>query len=109
MVGFLKWRAKSASTGKRWAIAVDEPGKATIALLPDDKDPSHNEARGNALWGTLMDGWWLWGRMVFWLSKPEFGPDLPGFQKPGSVLGSKSTRPLLFRKLPPILGDEPLR
>ena len=52
----LKWRHKSDSTGKRWALAVDEPGKAQIALLPDDEDMEHNEARGNALWGTLMAG-----------------------------------------------------
>ncbi len=52
----LKWRQKSDSTGKRWALAVDEPGKAQIALLPDDEDPEHNDARANALWGTLMAG-----------------------------------------------------
>jgi hypothetical protein len=52
----LKWKAKSDSTGKRWALAVDEPGKANIALLPDDEDPEHNLARSNALWGTLMAG-----------------------------------------------------
>jgi len=52
----LKWRHKSDSTGKRWALAVDEPGKAQIALLPDDEDPEHNLARSNALWGTLMAG-----------------------------------------------------
>lgn len=52
----LKWRHKSDSTGKRWALAVDEPGKAQIALLPDEEDPEHNLARSNALWGTLMAG-----------------------------------------------------
>lgn len=52
----LKWRHKSDSTGKRWALAVDEPGKAQIALLPDDEDMEHNLARANALWGTLMAG-----------------------------------------------------
>ena len=50
----LKWRAKSDSTGRAWALAVDEPGKANIALLPDDEDPTHDLARSNALWGTLM-------------------------------------------------------
>lgn len=50
----LKWRAKSDSTGRAWALAVDEPGKANIALLPDDEDPAHDLARSNALWGTLM-------------------------------------------------------
>jgi hypothetical protein len=52
----LKWRAKSDSTGKRWALAVDEPGKANIALLPDDEDPAHDLPRARALWGTLMAG-----------------------------------------------------
>jgi len=52
----LKWKHKSDSTGKRWALAVDEPGKANIALLPDDEDPGHDLARQNALWGTLMAG-----------------------------------------------------
>jgi len=50
----LKWRAKSDSTGKAWALAVDEPGNARFALLPDDEDPTHDLARANALWGTLM-------------------------------------------------------
>lgn len=65
----LKWRAKSDATGKRWALAVDEPGKANIALLPDDEDPEHNLARSNALWGTLMAG----GFGVEWY----FGYDSP--------------------------------
>jgi hypothetical protein len=52
----IKWREKSDSTGMRWALAVDEPGKAEIALLPDDEDMEHNLARSNALWGTLMAG-----------------------------------------------------
>lgn len=52
----LKWREKSNATGKKWAIAVDEPGKAKIALLPDDEDPEHNYARSRAMWGTLMAG-----------------------------------------------------
>jgi hypothetical protein len=52
----LKWREKSNATGKKWALAVDEPGKANIALLPDDEDPEHNYARARAMWGTLMAG-----------------------------------------------------
>lgn len=50
----LKWRYKSDSTGRKWALSVDEPGKANTALLPDDEDEEHNLARSNALWGTLM-------------------------------------------------------
>ena len=52
----LKWRKKSNATGRKWAIAVDEPGKANIALLPDDEDSEHNFARSRALWRTLMAG-----------------------------------------------------
>ncbi|GGZ87844.1 putative collagen-binding domain-containing protein [Algibacter mikhailovii] len=52
----LKWREKSNATGRKWALAVDEPGKANIALLPDDEDPEHNYARSRAMWGTLMAG-----------------------------------------------------
>ena len=52
----LKWRKKSDSTGKKWALAVDEPGNAKFALLPDIEDPEHHDARGNALYGTLMGG-----------------------------------------------------
>ncbi|MFD1316396.1 DUF5060 domain-containing protein [Namhaeicola litoreus] len=52
----LKWRTKSDSTGVKWAIAVDEPGSAKIALLPDNEDLTHDFARGNAMWGTLMAG-----------------------------------------------------
>ncbi|MFS4417395.1 DUF5060 domain-containing protein [Maribacter sp. 2307ULW6-5] len=65
----LKWRKKSNATGKKWALSVDEPGKANIALLPDDEDPEHNEARANALWGTLTAG----GFGVEWY----FGYDSP--------------------------------
>jgi hypothetical protein len=52
----LKWREKSNATGRKWALSVDEPGKANIALLPDEEDPEHNLARERALWGTLMAG-----------------------------------------------------
>lgn len=52
----LKWRKNSDATGKRWALAVDEPGKANTALLPDEEDMEHNDARQRALWGTLMGG-----------------------------------------------------
>ena len=52
----LKWREKSNATGRKWALAVDEPGKAKIALLPDDEDAEHDFVRARALWGTLMAG-----------------------------------------------------
>jgi len=65
----LKWREKSNATGKKWALSVDEPGKANIALLPDEEDKEHNLARSRALWGTLMAG----GFGVEWY----FGYDSP--------------------------------
>lgn len=52
----LKWKAKSDSTGKKWALSVDEPGNAKFALLPDAEDSLHNDARAKALYGTLMAG-----------------------------------------------------
>jgi hypothetical protein len=52
----LKWRDKSNATGKKWALSVDEPGSAKIALLPDDEDRDHDLARINAMWGTLLAG-----------------------------------------------------
>jgi len=54
----LKWIRKSAEAGKPWAVACDEPGDAGRALVPDKDDPTHNDARMNALWGTLMAGGW---------------------------------------------------
>ncbi|CAM4149444.1 DUF5060 domain-containing protein [Zobellia nedashkovskayae] len=52
----LKWMKNADDAGKKWAIAVDEPGKAKVALLPDAEDKEHNDARGNGLWGTLLAG-----------------------------------------------------
>lgn len=52
----LKWRTQSKEAGRPWVIAVDEPGDAKWALLTDEENPSHDSARVNALWGTLMAG-----------------------------------------------------
>ncbi|MEM7368625.1 MAG: DUF5060 domain-containing protein [Bacteroidota bacterium] len=52
----LTWREKSADAGKPWVITVDEPGDAQHSLLTDEEDPTHDLARINALWGTLMAG-----------------------------------------------------
>lgn len=54
----LKWRKLSLENGKNWASAVDEPGDHRYAVVPDDVDPSHDDARQNALWGALMAGAW---------------------------------------------------
>ncbi|WP_394971078.1 DUF5060 domain-containing protein [uncultured Croceitalea sp.] len=54
----LHWINASEKAGHPWAVAVDEPGDAQHALLPDNENPNHDKARKNALWGTLMAGGW---------------------------------------------------
>ena len=54
----LKWIRLSKEAGKQWAVAVDEPGDAGHALVPDEIDPEKNLARQRALWGVLMAGGW---------------------------------------------------
>ncbi len=54
----LHWINASKASGFPWAVAVDEPGDAQHALLPDKENPNHDLARRNALWGTLMAGGW---------------------------------------------------
>lgn len=44
--------------GRPLAVAVDEPGDAQHALLPDAEDPDHDNARMNGLWGALTAGAW---------------------------------------------------
>ena len=51
-----EWVRRSAEAGKPWVVACDEPGDAGHALLPDADNPEHDNARRNALWGTLMAG-----------------------------------------------------
>ncbi len=51
-----EWIDKSATVGKPWVVAVDEPGDASHALVPDADDPTHDVPRKRALWGTLMAG-----------------------------------------------------
>jgi len=53
-----EWLRKSKEAGKQWAIAVDEPGDAQHALLPDTENPNHDTARINGLWGAFMGGAW---------------------------------------------------
>ena len=52
----LRWRRQSANAGKRWVVSCDEPGDAQFSLVPDAINPDHDNARINALWGTLMAG-----------------------------------------------------
>ncbi|MEM1122996.1 MAG: DUF5060 domain-containing protein [Bacteroidota bacterium] len=52
----LRWKQLSQQNKKNWAIAVDEPGDAQFAVVPDNINPQHDNARQNALWGALMAG-----------------------------------------------------
>ncbi len=47
---------RSVAAGKPWVVACDEPGDASHALVTDAEDPTHDDARKNALWGNLMAG-----------------------------------------------------
>ncbi len=47
---------RSVAAGKPWVVACDEPGDASYALVPDDVDPTRDDARKNALWGNIMAG-----------------------------------------------------
>jgi Domain of unknown function (DUF5060) len=47
---------RSVAAGKPWVVACDEPGDATHALITDEEDPTHDNARKNALWGVFMAG-----------------------------------------------------
>ncbi len=49
---------RSAAAGKVWPVACDEPGDPSHALIPDDEDPEHFNARTNGLWGNLLAGGW---------------------------------------------------
>lgn len=52
----LHWVDESEKAGKPWVVAIDEPGDAQHALIPDQEDPNHDNARQNALWGMFMSG-----------------------------------------------------
>jgi hypothetical protein len=47
---------RSIAAGKRWVVACDEPGDAGHSLITDAEDPTHDNARKNALWGNIMAG-----------------------------------------------------
>lgn len=51
-----RWIKASAASGRKIVVAVDEPGDAGHALVPDIDDMAHDTARINALWGTIMAG-----------------------------------------------------
>lgn len=52
----LRYIDRSVKAGKPWVVACDEPGDATHSLITDAENPSHDNARKNALWGNIMAG-----------------------------------------------------
>ncbi len=49
-------RQRSAQAGRKWAICGDEQPPASVGVMPDADDPTHDGPRKNALWGNLMGG-----------------------------------------------------
>jgi hypothetical protein len=52
----LHWLQRTEETSRSLVVAVDEPGDHLHSLLTDSEDPAHDNARKNALWGTLLAG-----------------------------------------------------
>lgn len=52
----LKWVKKSAASGQKWVVAVDELGAASVGVVPDSVDPTHSDIMHRVLWGSLMAG-----------------------------------------------------
>ncbi len=52
----LKWVKKSAASGQKWVVAVDELGHASVGAKPDSHDSSRTEIRHRVLWGSLLAG-----------------------------------------------------
>lgn len=52
----VKWVLRSAQSGRKWIVCLDEIGPAHTGVKPDADDPGHDEVRKQALWGNLMGG-----------------------------------------------------
>ena len=52
----LKWVTRSAESGRKWMVCLDEIGPANTGVKPDADDPGHDAVRKQALWGNLMAG-----------------------------------------------------
>ncbi len=52
----LRWVARSAASGRRWMVCLDEIGPANTGVKPDKDDPTHDDVRRYPLWGNLMAG-----------------------------------------------------
>jgi hypothetical protein len=52
----VEWVQRSAQSGRRWFVSLDEIGPAGDGVLTDAEDFNHDGPRKNALWGNLMGG-----------------------------------------------------
>ncbi|MGB2820418.1 MAG: hypothetical protein WBF17_05520, partial [Phycisphaerae bacterium] len=52
----IKWVVRSANSGRRWFVSLDEIGPANTGVKPDKDDGGHDDVRHHALWGNLMAG-----------------------------------------------------
>ncbi|QMU29027.1 PKD domain-containing protein [Adhaeribacter radiodurans] len=52
----LYWVNKSAASGRKWIVNLDEIGPSTTGVKPDANDYAHDSPRKQALWGNLMAG-----------------------------------------------------
>ncbi len=61
----LTWRDRSARSGHKWFVCLDEIGPADTGVKPDADDPEHREVVHQHLWGNLLAGGagceWLFG------------------------------------------------
>jgi hypothetical protein len=52
----LEWVGRSAESGRKWVVCLDEIGPAHTGVKPDEDDADHDAVRKQALWGNLMAG-----------------------------------------------------
>ena len=52
----VKWVKRSAESGRKWIVSLDEIGPAHTGVKPDADDPDHDDVRKHPLWGNLMGG-----------------------------------------------------
>jgi len=88
----LDYITRSAKAGKKWAVACDEPGDASHALITDKENPEHRNARVNGLWGCYTAGGY---GLEWYFGYKHPHSDLtcqPGLAQPRSLLGPVPTR-----------------
>ncbi len=50
------WISRSAESGHKWVVCIDEIGPHWQGAMPDAMDPAHDTIRHKVLWGNLMAG-----------------------------------------------------